>query len=183
MYRVATYLVDQWWDQPSKLADGIGVLLFSWHQAHYRFGLPDLERLEQLLDGRAKLLLNLRYCDIAEFSNPAQRATQVAELFHDMLEALKIAAGKSAGRKSPVAVAKALHLLAPKFFPIWDEKIARAYDCYYGADPFSAYVKFIGISQQLVIALAPAISALLDGKTSLKLVDEYNYAKFTKKWC
>jgi hypothetical protein len=29
---------------------------------------------------------------------------------------------------------QALHLLAPGFFPLWDEKIARAYDCYYTGD-------------------------------------------------
>jgi len=52
------------------------------------------------------------------------------------LKALQIADGKSAGRKSPVAVAKALHLLAHDFFALWDDKIAKAYNCHYRYIPF-----------------------------------------------
>ena len=38
MYRVATFLVTQFWREPSDLADGIGVLLLTWNQALYRYG-------------------------------------------------------------------------------------------------------------------------------------------------
>ena len=46
------------------------------------------------------------------------------------------------GRKSPVAVAKALHLLAPNFFPLWDNKIAGAYGCYFNNNSAEKYVSF-----------------------------------------
>src|ERR1051325_5999064 len=45
----------------------------------------------------------------------------------EFLDALRICEGKKKGVGSPVGVAKALHLLAPGFFPLWDEKIAKAY--------------------------------------------------------
>lgn len=34
----------------------------------------------------------------------------------------------------------------------------------------------------MVAALRGTIEPLLNGKTHLKVVDEYNYAKFTKQW-
>jgi len=51
----------------------------------------------------------------------------ITNLFKEFLKALQIDSGKMQGRTSPVAVSKALHLLAPDFFPIWDQKIAKAY--------------------------------------------------------
>ena len=108
--------------------------------------------------------------------------TIVESLFTSALEALEIAEGKSKGRRSPVAVAKALHLLAPGFFPLWDAAIAKAYDCHYFADPVGKYLTFMRIARDMVADLQETIHRLLDGKTPLKVLDEYNYAKFTKEW-
>jgi hypothetical protein len=36
--------------------------------------------------------------------------------------------------------------------------------------------------QALAKSLTPQVDAKSTGKTLLKLIDEYNYAKFTKKW-
>jgi len=44
----------------------------------------------------------------------------IQHLFHQFLRALRIREGKKKNEKSPVAVAKALHLLGPDFFPLWD---------------------------------------------------------------
>jgi hypothetical protein len=77
-------------------------------------------------------------------------------------------------------VAKALHLLAPGFFPLWDEKIAKAYDCYHDNDPAGKYMAFFLKTKVIVEALAPQVNA--GEKTLLKLIDEYNYARYTKRW-
>ncbi len=66
----------------------------------------------------------------------------IKNLFGRFLDALQIADGKMKGRKSPVAVAKALHLLGPGFFPLWDDRIAREYDCHYAYQPAEKYVLF-----------------------------------------
>jgi len=37
MYKVATFLIKQFWGQASEMADGLGVLLLTWNQAFYRY--------------------------------------------------------------------------------------------------------------------------------------------------
>ena len=104
---------------------------------------------------------------------------EVKKLFEAFLGALRIASGKKKGTQSPVAVAKTLHLLAPGFFPLWDDKIARAYGCYYAGDPVGAYLRFCLINQ----VLAKNVQKIEESpKTLLKVIDEYNYAKHTKGW-
>ena len=98
------------------------------------------------------------------------------------LMALEIAEGKSKGRQSPVAVAKALHLLAPGFFPLWDKAIAIAYACDYSVSAVNAYLRFMNIAKRMVEKHAETIRPLLTGKTPLKVLDEYNYAKFARQW-
>lgn len=180
MYRVATFLVGHFWRQPRELADGAGVLLLTWNQALYRYGPPDFRRFETFLEQHAETLDRLRGRDISTLADSDNR--HVLALFDAALQALAIAEGKSEGTRSPVAVAKALHLLAPSFFPLWDKAIAEAYGCGYSSDPARAYLKFMGISKTMVAKLQETMEPLLQGKTRLKVVDEYNYAHFTKKW-
>lgn len=180
MYRVATFLVRQFWGQSRDLADGVGVLLLTWNQAFYRYGSPDLKRFEDFLARNTKALDGLRNRDISTMG-PIDE-TNVRRLFHSALEALEIGEGTKRGRRSPVAVAKALHLLAPRFFPLWDQAIAKAYDCAYSVDPVGRYLDFMHVSKDMVRELRDTIEPLLDGKTQLKVVDEYNYSKFTKRW-
>ena len=47
MYKVAIFLVCHFWGQPSEMADGLGVLLLTWNQAFYRYGIFDFDRLEE----------------------------------------------------------------------------------------------------------------------------------------
>lgn len=178
-YRVATFLVERSWFEPPKLADGVAVLLLTWNQAFYRYGRPDFGRFEKFLARHARRFKSLRRRDISTFS--AADTTAVRSLFTSSLKALEIAEGGSKGRRSPVAVSKALHLLAPSFFPLWDAAIARGYSCYYSRDPAAKYLRFMGFSKQIVTELRSTITPLLDGKTPLKVLDEYNYSKYTKK--
>lgn len=79
-----------------------------------------------------------------------------------------------------MAVAKALHLLAPNFFPLWDETIARAYGCYYNENPAEKYVLFCKITKTIADKVRNYI--LRSDKTLTKLIDEYNYSKYTQGW-
>ena len=38
IYKIATFLVRNFWGQPAKMADSLGVLLLTWNQAFYRYG-------------------------------------------------------------------------------------------------------------------------------------------------
>ena len=104
----------------------------------------------------------------------------IKDLFNKFREALQIDSGKAQGRKSPVSVAKALHLLAPKFFPLWDTKIAKAYKCYYNKNPAEKYVSFCKITKDMADEVKNYISR--SDKTVIKLIDEYNYSKYTQGW-
>ena len=178
MYRVATFLVQHFWNKPAEMADALGVLLMTWNNAFYRYGMFDFEDLEHTLEDNMVQLNSVRKRDITSFCRSDEES--LTALFNAFLDSLKVAEGKSTGRRSLVAVAKALHLLAPGFFPVWDVKISRKYGCNYTNNPSAAYLKFVGISKSMVQTLQGKLEA--GNSTHLKILDEYNYAKYTKGW-
>jgi hypothetical protein len=178
MYKTATFLVEYFWGKPAEVAEGLGVLLCVWNHAFYRNGPFDYDLLEKCIAKNQGVLDRFRHRNI--LTHTLDDDKQIGSLFQAFLDALRICEGKCHGRGSPVGVAKALHLLAPSFFPLWDEKIARAYDCYYTSDAPGQYMAFFGKTKAIAESLAPHVN--VDGKTLLKLIDEYNYAKFTKGW-
>jgi hypothetical protein len=178
MYKVATFLVSHFWGKPTDMADGLGVLLLTWNQAFYRYGIFDFDKLEKCIADNLQKITSFRNRDILSLSNSDE--DDIKDLFLEFLEALKINTGKMKGRKSPVAVAKTLHLLSPKFFPLWDDKIARAYGCYYNEKPTEKYVSFCKITKNMADKVKNYID--MNDKSLTKLIDEYNYSKYTQKW-
>ena len=79
-----------------------------------------------------------------------------------------------------MAVAKALHLLAPDFFPLWDRAIAIAYGCDYSNEPSGKYLAFC--KKMRILAEVARCYVSHPEKSLLKLMDEYNYAKYTQRW-
>jgi hypothetical protein len=178
MYKTATFLIGHHWGRPADMADSLGVLLLTWNNAFYRYGSFDFAKLEHCIARNIGSLEAYRERVIAIYA-PEDDAP-IRNLFSDFNEGLAIADGVRAGRRSPVAVAKALHLLAPSFFPLWDVGIAKAYGCNYAANPGEQYLRFIRLSQKICRQLSSM--PVPPEKTLLKMVDEYNYAKFTKRW-
>jgi len=178
MYKVATFLISYFWGKPSDMADGLGVLLLTWNQVFYRFGIFDFDKLEECITKNFQKIEKFKNRDISSLSN--SDGGDIKDLFNKFLEALQIDSGKVRGRKSPVAVAKALHLLAPKFFPLWDDKIARAYGCYYNENPAERYISFCNEIKAMADEVKDYV--IRSDKTLVKLIDEYNYSKFTKGW-
>ena len=178
MYNVATFLVSHFWGKPPDMADGLGVLLLTWNQAFYRYGIFDFDKLEECITENFQKIESFRNKDISSLSNSDEDV--IKDLFNKFREALQIDSGSVQGRKSPVSVAKALHLLAPKFFPLWDDKIARAYKCYYNKNPAERYVSFCKITKAIADEVKNYTSR--SDKTLIKLIDEYNYSKYTQGW-
>ena len=178
MYKVATFLLSHFWGKPPDMADGLGVLLLTWNQAFYRYGIFDFDKLERCIYNNFQRIENFRHRDISTLSSSDE--DDIRHLFNQFLEALQIVSGKIQGRKSPVAVAKTLHLLAPKFFPLWDDKIAKAYGCYYNKNPAEKYISFCNITKSIADKIKDYI--IRSDKTLTKLIDEYNYSKYTQKW-
>lgn len=173
MYRVATFLLDRWWGRHAEMADALAVLLLTWNQAFYRYGRFEHELLKECLVKRWSAIDGFRLRNISGLTHEDHAV--VRELFSDLLLALANSKGRS-----PVAVAKAMHLLAPGFFPIWDAAIAKAYGCGYYRNPSDAYLKFCEKTEKVVRSLAA--TAPNPTKTLLKRIDEYNYARFSKGW-
>jgi hypothetical protein len=178
MYKIATFLVQHFWGRPAEMADSLGVLLLTWNQAFYRYGPFDYRKLQRAIELNIGGLKSFRKRDIRSYSSRDDR--MVKRLFRIFLNALQISRGSQKGNRSPVAVAKALHLLAPRYFPLWDDKIARAYHCYYHNDAAQQYLKFIQITRSFAEKLCSHLPA--HQRPFTKLFDEYNYARFTKSW-
>ena len=268
MYKIATFLISHYWRKTEGMANGLGVLLLTWNQAFYRYGMFDFDKLENCITDNLQKIESFKDRDI--FSLSCSDEGDIKNLFAEFLEALQIdlirfsdehkkrdtekdlkkflreiniehddsdnlktlyqsikdnqkiknAVGftdkekpnankdyirieisklddserktlESLGliRRSPVSVAKALHLLAPSFFPPWDDKIAKNkdYECDYSSDPAEKYVKFCRITQKIAdnVKNCDEVKSYIgqsDNKTLVKLIDEYNYSKYTQKW-
>jgi len=180
MYRVATFLVSHFWNKHSGMTDGLGVLLLTWNQGFYRYGPFDFDKLEKCIKDNFKDIAAFRRKDISSLTE-SDRNT-ITKLFCELLNALEICSGKGKGRKSPVSVSKTLHLLAPKFFPLWDYNIAKAYGYYYYKNSEEKYFAFSKIVQNMSSKLKNCDYVKNSNRSILKLIDEYNYSKHTKGW-
>ena len=207
-YRRAARAIEEHHGQPEAMKGAISELLNVWHRGFYRFGDFSRQALQNCIAVNLPKLsefraLNLRDIDLAD----KQLEGETKEVFRGFLDAL---AGKNRKfvRQSPVAVAKALNLLAPALFPLWDQWISMEYSCWWGKDTDCSYLEyfhFMGVMQHCCQDLveeyqtgnklldAPTAESMLINdclnasgavysKTLLKLVDEYNYAKYTKHW-
>lgn len=74
-----------------------------------------------------------------------------------------------------------MHLLSPEFFPLWDRTIASKYGVALKrrGENGSLYLRFMEITKEQVSGLG---KSGVGSRGILKLIDEYNYAVFTKGW-
>jgi hypothetical protein len=163
------------WGQPTAMAEAIGLLLKSWHMGFYRFGMFDLSALSKCVGENITDVNALRERDIESLCNEDEPT--ITRLFGAFTTALR--GGKGGLQESTVATAKALHLLAPGFMPLWDNPIAGRY----GQFPMWArdYVTFCWQTRELVATFRNYVE-LGDDCTLLKRIDEFNYAAYTKHW-
>jgi hypothetical protein len=179
MYNVATFLLEEYWGSPSDMADGLGVLLLTWNQAFYRTQSFDFGELEECIRVHLDQLSEYRERSIASLSESDE--SEVEQVFVDFLDATRLQSGYREGYRSPVGVAKGLHLLAPDFFPLWDRAIAQEYG--YSTTSKSNpedYIKFCWDMKEFVSQIGEY--DLTEDEPVLKLVDEYNYSKYTQGW-
>jgi hypothetical protein len=174
-YRVSTRLLEltDETDIGIDRAECLAVLLQTWNRDFYRFHGPFTdERLNNLaallahFDERLKSYRHRRLEQFGPLDEP-----DVAEVF----TAFEMELGK-------VGAAKALHLLAPQFFPLWDARIAQVvYHAYDKGRGFNApsYLKAMRLVRQQVADLG-GWSAF--PTNPLKAIDEFNYVVYTKRW-
>lgn len=168
-YRVAIELLDLARTNETTItpAEALSVLLQSWNaryyvsQHHGRFPREHFTGLEKLLKRHASGLATYRTRSIESLA--AEDEKPIARVFADF-EALL----------GPVGAAKALHLLAPRFFPLWDRDIATNSGCRLGLAGTNAdrYWRFIEINRDECVALGGEAKR---GGDLLKRLDEFNY--------
>jgi hypothetical protein len=80
----------------------------------------------------------------------------------------------------PVGAAKALHLLAPRFFPLWDTKIAVAYGLGGAQAGRNAerYLRFMEVVQMQCKRLGGEEAM---GRNPLRALDEFNFCRYTRE--
>ncbi|HDN80306.1 MAG TPA: hypothetical protein ENG33_07585 [Chloroflexi bacterium] len=172
-YRVATELVDLALRGAISLsvAESLAVLLQTWNKAFYRYRPFDnahFFEIERLITTYQPVLSKFRKRTIESFGN--QDEVVVKTVFKAFEEVL-----------GPVGAAKCLHLLAPRFFPLWDRAIAKAYGVPLGRKGSNAdrYCTFLRITKEQIEALG---GEQVIGRNPLKAIDEYNYCRYTKGW-
>jgi hypothetical protein len=108
----------------------------------------------------APTLERFRATDVKDYE-PALDSGPVEELYRDFVH-----------RLWPVGTAKALHVLAPRFFPLWDDAIAHNFHLPLSPGEVSvkAHLTLVGIGRRFAHS-----SDLAD---PLKALDEWAYVKF-----
>jgi hypothetical protein len=118
-YPIATKMVQAALKQQTAdtLAEAIHVLLLTWNFRYYQarpINLRYRHKFHAALEANRNLIRRYRRRSIQSFSS------------NDELELMRMF--REFGRiLGPVGAAKALNLLAPRFFPLWDNGIARLY--------------------------------------------------------
>jgi hypothetical protein len=175
-YRAATELVSlalRGGTSPTSLslAEALAVLLQTWNRANYRYRKFDKEHfaeIERLLLNHQVALTEYRDRTIDNLNDTEQ--VTISTLFQSFERVL-----------GPVGAAKALHLIAPRFFPLWDRAIAKVYVRTLGMAGSNGkrYWRFMSVAKQQWVELSCDEP---DSKNLLKSIDEYNYCKHTKGW-
>ena len=187
MYRVSMRLIEQDWGKNKEVSEALGVLLLTWNSAFYRYGNINFYLIQEAISETNDKLNELRKRSILTYKEDERE--KIREVYQKLILALKKTGKmekKNEGKQiySPVSAAKALHLLCPNFFPLWDDKIAIGYGCrwYKSILSFDKYWKFIGITASQIRKLESEGNAEHPETRpgTLKLVDEYNYIHFTK---
>lgn len=188
MYRVSMRLIEQNWENDAEISEALGVLLLTWNSAFYRYGNLNFDLIQEVISKYKRRLYKLRQRSIRTYREDDRG--EIEEIYGAFLIALKNT-GKMGNKNegqvtySPVSVAKALHLLCPNFFPLWDDKIAIGYGCrwYNSILSFDKYWEFIGITSSQINKLESErkVEDHEDLPSTLKLIDEYNYIHFTKR--
>lgn len=168
-YRLATYLMDAADKKGAAFskAEALAVLLQSWNRSYYQrlkipFDAAHFADIEHLLDAHADELAGLGARSIESLASSDE--PRITGMYRDFAVVL-----------GQTGASKALHMLAPRFCPLWDGFIAeRAY---------GLYVRDERDYWRLVCATAEQVKSVGGedalGRNPIKAIDEYNYCRYT----
>jgi hypothetical protein len=168
-YRLATYLMNEAdsKDRAFSKAEALAVLLQTWNRSYYQrlkipFDAAHFAAIEQLLDAHADEISRYRRRSI-ESLVPSDEP-RIRGLYSGFAAVL----GKTGASKT-------LHMLAPRFFPLWDGFIAaQAYGLYARDD--RDYWRLLCATAEQVKSVGGEAAL---GRNPIKAIDEYNYCRYT----
>jgi hypothetical protein len=108
--------------------------------------------------------------------NLNQYSDGIEDLYDELLNTKWTSDKGKTKRIGPTATAKVLHLALPELFMIWDRKVRDSFDF---QDNSSEYLRFLKNMQDWNRKLDTTLNSLQTeyGKSSTKLLDEYNWKK------
>ncbi len=162
------------------IAVGIAILLLDWNKEYYfrwhkdllkgsYFSEKHLSDVEEVISQYLQALKDLRQRSILSFSSADEIV--VKKVFREFRRVL-----------GPVGAAKSLHLIAPLFFPLWDNYIAKEG---YSIDLENAdaerkadlYCQFMNKVKEQCQQLGGEQSI---ANNPLKAIDQFNFIKYTR---
>jgi hypothetical protein len=148
-------------------AEALAIMLQTWNRGYYQrqritFDEAHLAALDDLLVRHAGPLAAARARSIASLE----------EADRDWVHLLFTGFSGPLGR---TGAAKALHLLAPRFFPRWDTKIALATYDLYTLDARDYWRLMVAVQEQ--VRAVGGDDAL--GRNAVRAIDQYNYCRYT----
>ncbi len=171
-YRASRILLNEAFNGNRKMpeADILEILLQTWNKQYYRFHPwtnQHHSELDKLINKYEKQFNTIRDKNISSCREGLHGDEGwIWVLFTEFKNVL-----------GPVGAAKALHLISPAYFPLWDGKIAK--EAYHVPLNQTRYLAMIRVVKHQIEHLSQP-----DDKetTILKLLDEYNYCHYTQSW-
>jgi len=168
-YRLSTWLMDRALagEPPFSKTEALSVLLQTWNRGYYQrqrkpFDEAHISAIDSLLERHATALGAFRARSIETASNADEDI--VRGIFSEFESVL-----------GPTGSSKALHMLAPRFFPLWDTTIAeRAYRLH--RRDAADYWKLVVYTREQALAVGGELGL---GRNPVKAIDEYNYCRYT----
>jgi hypothetical protein len=199
-YKAAAHLVSKGWREGDLtiILCGVEKLLLTWNAPFYsrfRGGRYDPIEFEKCIRKWYKELNGYRQRNIMTIGDDDY--PQIERIFKDFEVALRGVRGKR--DLARVSAAKALHILAPDFFPPWDREIANKCGFYsLGSEDYAKFMraakgrmeeilkKYVnergGTTEAAIAEIVRNLSPNKDfKKPPLKLIDEYCFAR-KKGW-
>jgi hypothetical protein len=195
--------------KPDEVCKGICGLLDAWHQSFYRFGPYDQAKILKAIERHHKELTSLQAKNIRDVELGDDFEAQVKPIFDSFLNATA-GTNRRFTRRTVTGTSKSLSLLAPNLFPMVDEAISVAYDCWwvysdFGFIEYTKFMRYMKVLAEQLVSQYSRIHGVTDlnraearlvkevktysgdkyqyDESLLKTVDEYNYAKRTEGWC
>jgi hypothetical protein len=147
--------------------------LLKWGNMARVLGFAGCIKIGEVLKEMNEELFDVRYYFLQD---DLEKVSNVAELYDNIMNAqFKSTSGLT--QAGSTAASKALHLIAPDFFVMWDNDI-RKYSGF--GDTGKEYQRFMANMKYRIECLNPTVTALSEkfGKTKTKIIDEYNWFKF-----